>query len=282
VLAVAALPWSGIAVHGAIVQWREAEPAQRRALRFLVLWSLFTLGFFSLSGSKLPSYILPILPAFALLAGRFATQLAPGTLLLHLLPVLLLAAVLLALTPQIGRRADEETPLAMMLAYRDFLAAAAGVWLLATIAAIALRRRTMPALLALATGSLIAFTLAMLGHETLSRSNSAWHIAQQIRPLLPPQVPFYAVRMYDQTLTFYLGRTVTLVDYADEMGFGLRQEPRLAIPTIEEFARRWGDDPDAFAITTAEGYRQLIEAGLPMQVVAQDTRRVVVRKSAAP
>jgi hypothetical protein len=88
--------------------------------------------------------------------------------------------------------------------------------------------------------------------------------------------------MYDQTLTFYLGRTVTLVDYTDEMGFGLKQEPQLGIPTLTEFATRWRADADAFAVATPDGYRQLVEAGLPMQIVAQDTRRFIVRKSAAP
>src|SRR6185295_19685375 len=35
--------------------------------RLLVVWSVFIFVFFSMSGSKLPSYILPVFPALALL-----------------------------------------------------------------------------------------------------------------------------------------------------------------------------------------------------------------------
>jgi hypothetical protein len=44
--------------------------------------------------------------------------------------------------------------------------------------------------------------------------------------------PFYSARTYDQTLPYELGRTVTLVDYTDEIALGLRMEPQKGIPSI--------------------------------------------------
>ncbi len=100
-------------------------------------------------------------------------------------------------------------------------------------------------------------------------------------PLLPPAVPFYSVGMYEQTFPFYLQRTLTLVDYRDEMGFGLDREPSLGIADRAEFVTRWQSAPDAFAIMNPGTYRELQAAQLPMQVVARDTRRIVVRRAGA-
>jgi hypothetical protein len=85
--------------------------------------------------------------------------------------------------------------------------------------------------------------------------------------------------MYDQTLPFYLQRTVTLVAYQDEMAFGLEQEPGKWVPSEDEFKRRWNADVDAFAIMEPDEYRTLRQAGWPMIEVARDTRRVIVRKT---
>ena len=65
------------------------------------------------------------------------------------------------------------------------------------------------------------------------------------------------MRTYEQTLPFYIKRTVTLVDYRDELDFGLKQEPELAIPTMEEFEARWRSDRKALAIMGPDIYREL-------------------------
>jgi 4-amino-4-deoxy-L-arabinose transferase-like glycosyltransferase len=43
----------------------------RAAIRFLICWSVVYLGFFSLAQTKLPNYILPVFPPFALLMAHF-------------------------------------------------------------------------------------------------------------------------------------------------------------------------------------------------------------------
>jgi hypothetical protein len=84
--------------------------------------------------------------------------------------------------------------------------------------------------------------------------------------------------MYDQTLPFYLKRTVTLVDYSDEFEFGLAQEPGRRIDTIAEFEKRWRGDPMAYAVMSDETWRRLEADRLPMRVLARDVRRVIVAK----
>jgi 4-amino-4-deoxy-L-arabinose transferase-like glycosyltransferase len=72
VLVLLTLPWTPFLIDALIraKQWRwRADDAESGWLVFAFAWLLFPIVFFSLSGSKLPGYILPSLPAAALLAG---------------------------------------------------------------------------------------------------------------------------------------------------------------------------------------------------------------------
>ncbi len=90
--------------------------------------------------------------------------------------------------------------------------------------------------------------------------------------------PFYSVRTYDHTIPLELGRTVTLVAYADEMAFGLLMEPEKGIPTIDEFRERWRNDTRGYAVMPSRQYQDEVAAGTPMEVLGQTTRLVLVRR----
>jgi 4-amino-4-deoxy-L-arabinose transferase-like glycosyltransferase len=75
VLLVGFFPWTAylpIALRDAArAIWRHGEfPAEERLCATCLAWSLGVLVFFSLAGTKLPSYLFPAFPALALLAGR--------------------------------------------------------------------------------------------------------------------------------------------------------------------------------------------------------------------
>jgi 4-amino-4-deoxy-L-arabinose transferase-like glycosyltransferase len=69
VLAVALFPWSAF-VPASIARATRGIDARRS---FLLLWIAAPLAFFSLSGSKLPGYVIPVLPPFVLLIGLLWT-----------------------------------------------------------------------------------------------------------------------------------------------------------------------------------------------------------------
>jgi hypothetical protein len=116
------------------------------------------------------------------------------------------------------------------------------------------------------------------GHESFSPSLSSHAIAEKLRPVLAADAPFYSVRTYDQTLPFYLERTFTLVQFRDELDYGLRLEPQLAVEDLQELRSRWTGHAQAYALMRPEDYDALRRDGWPMQVLARDGRRVVVRK----
>ena len=71
---------------------------------------------------------------------------------------------------------------------------------------------------------------------------------------------------------------MTLVDYSDEFAFGQAAEPASHIPSVAEFVKRWEQAPDAMAMLDAGDYQNFKQTGLPMKVIYQDKRRLVVIK----
>jgi hypothetical protein len=73
------------------------------------------------------------------------------------------------------------------------------------------------------------------------------------------------------------------VAYKDELGFGIAQEPGKFIPDVARFEKAWNADREALALMSPKTYDSLRAQGLPMRLVARDTRRVIVsRQLAAP
>lgn len=78
VVTLLALPWTVFLLHGLLrsIKSRVAGPGKDWFQVFIFSWFLFPMLFFSFSGSKLPGYILPILPAAALIVGTQFTGLS--------------------------------------------------------------------------------------------------------------------------------------------------------------------------------------------------------------
>jgi hypothetical protein len=131
----------------------------------------------------------------------------------------------------------------------------------------------------LAFGSLVSVQTATSGHEALSPAYSAYHVAQQIRDQLKPDVPFYMVDTFDHSLLFYLRRTATMVGVKNELEQPITWEPGRFLPDTIAFARAWQADPEAYAMFNVKDLPGFLDAHpVPMQVVARDVRRVIVKK----
>jgi hypothetical protein len=282
VLLLGMLPWTVLMFDTLLRCWkssRRADPAFNPE-RFLLIWAVFIYFFFSISGSKLPSYLLPMFPALALLMGKRLAEITEQKLFWLVAPLLPLALLALGLAPFTDQRADTPLQMQMYGEYAHWLVAASLVWLLGIIAALVLLKRgNKPvAVLVLALSSLIAGQIGSSGYNTIAKERSAYLVADAIRPYLKADAPFYSVAMYEQTLPFYLKRTFTLVDYQDEMAFGIMQEPQRWLPDIASLAIAWQAPAMAFAIMPIDTYPQLQKAGLTMKTIYRDTQYIVVSK----
>ena len=290
IFAVGILPW--LTVFGWTVgrMWNAGERGADGFdwQRFVLVWSAVIFVFFSASGSKLPSYILPIFPALALPIGRQLASLPDPTLARLTLPLVIVAGVvafgaLFGYESLAAHFADARQPLAPLLAYGPWIKAGlavafaggfAGWWCLR-------HARRTPAVLVVALTALAGAQLVLTGHDELAESHSTAPILARIAAAHGPlrtDVPFYSVRTYDQTLPYYLGRTVIPVDHPDELAMGIKAEPEKAIATVSDWRRRWEAATQAYAIMQPDEYDTLQRESLPMVELGRDPRHVVVSR----
>lgn len=276
------LPWSSLLPSlGRYAVRREAGAFQPNGV--LLIWCAFIFVFFSLSSSKLPGYLLPIFPALGLLLGRYLDGAQPSVLRPHALILALFWTVALIgglVYVQFFAEGNSNTPLEYYdLASYWVIAAGLGLIICALLAARSARRGHKNwSVIRLSIGSVLFCAILMDGYQTFSPLVSAKNAAAAMTSYLKPDTEVFSVARYDQTLPFYLKRTVTLVAYVDEFNLGQEAEPQKWIPSLAAFVPRWKEAPGPLAIMSPAMYQELLQAGLPMAVVYTDPRRVVVRK----
>jgi 4-amino-4-deoxy-L-arabinose transferase-like glycosyltransferase len=291
ILLLGMLPWTLLMFDTLFKGWRSSKVPDKafNAARFLLIWAVFVYVFFSISDSKLPSYLLPMFPALALLMGKQLVEIKPSRLFWLIAPILPLVLLGLCLAPFTARLADTPLQVQGYSAYAWWLFVAALVWTLGMIAALVMLRRPnavphagkehkLVAVLVLAISTLLAAQISASGYNTIARERSAYYIAEAIRPYVKADEPFYSVDTYEQTLPFYLKRTLTLVKFQDEMAFGIMQEPQRWIPDYASFAKVWQAQPAALAMMPMETYTRLKPYSLDMKTIYEDPQFIVVSK----
>lgn len=303
ILLFGAMPWTPFIAARLRDGWRRTDssplpPAGEgtgvRALRalqpqrLLLIWAAFIFLFFSASHSRLPSYILPAFPALALFAAVEMQRMTPATLSRYAWGLAAVggAVLLVALIggEHIARSFSKEgSPFEIMRNCVPWIQASVFSFTMGAVAAAWLFRRyaRSAGIIALAFGSLIAGTLAMDGHEKLSPLYSSYHIVHEIEATQGPfdrTAPFFSIEMYDQTLPFYLGRPVTLVQHIDEFALGLAAEPSKSIPRIADWKSRWVALERGYAMMHPDHYDLFAREGLPMRVLARDPRHMIVSR----
>jgi 4-amino-4-deoxy-L-arabinose transferase-like glycosyltransferase len=275
VVIVGSLPWLSLLPKAIVDGWRAAPRHGFAPERLLIAYVAVVFVFFSLSGSKLPSYVLPLFPALAILLGRTLTRIGQSSLTIHLGAVTLIAAIVIGAVVFVPLDSNDS-----VTAVEHFRIAAS----IGTGAAIVLakRARVTTAVMTAGFAAVVGWASLLIGHETLGRGMSTYDIAQEIKPLIAPDTTIYSVGMFEHTLDFYLQRTVTLVAFEDELEFGLAQEPERGIRTLQQFTARWNADRAPLAIMADDVFATLSQQNLPMRVVARDGRRIVTGKPIAP
>ena len=212
ILLVGTMPWilvalgSGVGpLRGAIGRARErAEP-----LLFLWLWVCVPLVFFSLSQSKRPGYVLPLVPAIALLAARSlldrdssrtAIRVAASVLMLSAVPLLAVGIGLLkAGKPPSG----ELAPLILEAAtYLGGVVVTAGLlaWLVARSSRLAGVALSLPFVLAFWVLGPVAL---QIGEDRSCRAAAA-----ELDASLRPGDLLVGIEAYSGSLAFYLQRPI--------------------------------------------------------------------------
>jgi 4-amino-4-deoxy-L-arabinose transferase-like glycosyltransferase len=292
--AAGVMPWLSVAPWTWRASWK--APAAANGFRwqaFCLTWAAFVFVFFSMSGSKLPSYILPMFaPLMLVLGAALATM--PSRRLAWLVAPLAIGAVLLFAGVAVGLErmiprltAEARTPPELFRAYVPWAIGGTGIIAIAGVAAWALLRRDgermrSAGIATLAIGTLAGFQVLFIGHDVFRVTRSGYDILQAAKHAqgapLDRAAPFFQVHGYDQTVPFYLDRTTTLVAFRDEFAMGLDMEPQLGIPDESTWIARWSALPAGYALMASSDYARLASQGVPMRVLATDPRRVLVAR----
>ncbi|VWB21385.1 glycosyltransferase family 39 protein [Burkholderia lata] len=284
VLLVGFLPWLSVAwqsIRHALRMPR--QPNGFSPMLVLLIWSAFIFLFFSASHSKLISYVLPVAPALALIIGAYLPLMSADRFRRHLLGYLVFVVVAAFGIIFLAYQGDARTPNAQYRAFQMWLYAGLAVTGALTLAAAWLNRRAgVAAALAAFGAAWLAFgTIGGTGHDEFGRYSSGALLAPAVRAelaKLPADTPFYSIEMLDHTFPFYMGHTTIMVQRQDELAFGISMEPNKWIPTVDEWITRWKQETHALAIMPPGQYDTLVKQGVPMRVIARDSRRVIVEK----
>lgn len=270
-LLIGALPWLAIlprAIRGA---WLDTVSGINfKPLKFLLIFCVVTLTFFSLSESKLAPYILPLFPPLAAIVGVRMAQSATFARTLARVDGVLLPLLAVGLAVYAHR-------------HFGFLPGTALPWLIsggliALYGVIATWKREMP------TGpgpAWAAAACAILGWQCLLSAfaqlpeRSSYRLVSTIKPLIRADTPLYTIGQYRETLSPYLGRTMDVVDFEGELQFGLSEEPARRL-TREEFLSRWTRSPDAVAFMAPELFDAWQSRGLQGKVLGGDNQTLVI------
>ncbi|HSW84228.1 MAG TPA: glycosyltransferase family 39 protein [Usitatibacter sp.] len=280
IVAAGFLPWM-FAMPAAIARaWREEEGRDFQPLRIAILWSAFVVAFFSASGSKLPTYVLPAFPPLALVLGRYL-QLAPERRLALwsglTIPV---ALILVVVAYRVPDSAKDAWTRALYEGAMPWAVAAALVLLAGAIVTtlLMLRGKRWPALAAAAFAAILLIDCGEEAYEELTPRQSGVGVAEKMKAQMKPGSRLYSVGHYEQTVPFYLQRTLQLFDYEDEFEVGQKAEAKFAKRDLHEFPPEWQRPGDALAIMLPLVYEKMKAQGLPMVVLHADPKRVLVRK----
>jgi 4-amino-4-deoxy-L-arabinose transferase-like glycosyltransferase len=217
------LPWSLLLPEAAVTAWKSRRNLARADV-LCVVWAVVVVIFFSCSKSKMPGYILSATVACGILAARLFDRALANTggkaaRVTRHAAVGFAVVCLVAMTAVIylsSRTQMLARPIGISVAEAGqfqphIMAAAIMLLLFALVALLAGFKRDVKICL----GCFILFPLLLVNVnypmlDVVFSAKSARTLAHQI-PALPPETELACLECFPSGLTFYLGRTATLI-----------------------------------------------------------------------
>ena len=277
ILLVGVLPWTMSAARGFMTAAKSttAAPGIFSAERFFVTFIVVVFVFFSAGHSKLPPYILPLLPVLAILAGRHIAHAgharADGWI------ALVVGLVLIAIGTQADRFGTVSIPAELYEKYQPWIITAGIAFLVIATLALRASAKNLATTFGMSFAALFAIQCVMWGFQTIAESRSSRELAAAIQREAP-QAEVFINTYYPQSLPFYLNRTVRLVEFKGEMEMGITAEPQAWLATRKDFVREWNAAKQAVAVMDVQSLPIYRQKGLKMRIIFEHPRRIAVVK----
>jgi 4-amino-4-deoxy-L-arabinose transferase-like glycosyltransferase len=249
VVLVGLFPWSIFLGPTIVHAWRAVRSRGRDvpSYLFVVCWIGVFFGFWSVSSTKLPHYVLPAYPGLAILTACFLhawvrqSEAAPQYVMPIATGILVTVGVLmLAILPWVAARYVPGEQIISLVGLELLLGGAAALWFLI--------RDRRPAYLATIAASAVLFIVMLFAWAAL-RVDAHQHSQPLMASLhadspAPPQIAGY--RYCDKSTVYYAGCPVAAIDDSAALQSFIRQAPH------------------PYVVTTTDGLNDL-EAKMPGQ-----------------
>lgn len=203
---------------------RWAQCKTRKTEIFIILWAVLVFAFFSFSKSKLIPYILPMFPPLAILTAHYLASawqqkttraLRVGFYILVILALLFNVAAFLF---------TKNSPLPDAVTARLYLLSGGAILLVGyVISLFSIYCKPRRALVSTFISTGLFFVLLMGAMPSID-ARSILPIANQLKPLLTSADEVICFNQYYQDLPFYLERRVTILNWRNELTYGMAHQ----------------------------------------------------------
>ncbi len=203
---------------------------------FLIIWAGLIFLFFSFSKSKLIPYILPVMPALALLTSRYLVNIKKASrgLIAGYISVLLFAVIITYVLWNLSITLLNPADAMLYLRIATIPLIAGSV-----LALLSVFRSTSRALTITMISTAI-FLVISLGAVRFIDTRTIRPLAMTLKPLLTPADDIITYNQYYQDLPFYLEQRITILNWRNELTFGMQHQDTSAwMINNNQFWSRW-------------------------------------------
>lgn len=256
------LPWSLFIPRACLTIWRRPE------CRLLLIWSAIVFAFFSLSGSKLPPYILPIFPTLSILIAVLFHEIKTGNFdrpweitVLQVFFAILALSFFLPMIPSFAHyisrvSMDSRSIMHDLRSVSLWISSSAAICCVILFFKSLRRAHCVFILLFLFSLSTI---IAIMAHSGVNeRINTTKELALAIKQEPNPPDLIINYSALDLTLPFYLGKPVVIASYMGELEMGAKySDARKIFITEDEFIRLVGSNEKIMVVTKVKRVKNL-------------------------
>jgi 4-amino-4-deoxy-L-arabinose transferase-like glycosyltransferase len=271
------MPWLAVSLSALAkptFKWLPETPGSFNAVRLLWSFVAVTFVFFSLGNSKLPAYILPVIPVIMVLAAHKMANMQKTGFDRWLMALLSVATLIVAFN--LVWLTHSRYSLQLLSEYRPWLLTATGLFALSALVLHILARKPLAACTVSALASLLAFQSMLWGAQSLASVRSGRMVAEAVANSVPADTPVFTVGTCPESAVFYLGRTLRVAFYTGEFEFGFEQEPELQITDTKQFLSEWYALKTAAMIINSDIIKDLFPGLNPRKIVYWDPKRAVI------
>ena len=228
---------------------------------FLVIWITLVFAFFSFSKSKLIPYILPVIPPMALLTGRYLAKYLdkPSRGLVVGYAALVLLAIMTGYFLWNLNIPVAHPTHATMLLRLSIIAFSIGTLLSLMTVLRSPQNALIIAMIATATFLIISF-----GSIRYIDTRTIQPLAETIKSLRQPGDEVITYNQYYQDLPFYLEQRVTILNWQNELGYGMQhQDTREWMIDNDQFWLRWRNKKHRIFMVMSKDEYQLFYKRFP-------------------